>query len=222
MAFPTGAVNEQVYFSKYGTRYVYDSSRNAWVQRNVQLYGSAGAQGLTGPQNITGTQGATGAQGYIGAQGSTGIQGTTGVGQQGVTGPAGVSPTVPGSTGPYGSSTGIISMTFDGNGSYLVPGVQTSIKMPWTISLDGWQVVSQETGYASVDVAKASYDTWPVTTTMNSGDTGPYLSRASKNEDTDLTGWAATSVSSGQYLQFLVTGVTGIGGMTVSVGYHRT
>jgi len=221
MAFPTGAVNGEAYASKYGTRYVYDSDRKAWTQQAAPLYGTTGHQGLTGPQGTTGSQGATGALGYTGLQGPTGEQGVTGYGSndgiQGSTGLQGAT----GLAGGYGSATGIVGMTFDANDGYLVPGLQSNVKVPWAVTLDGWQVVAQETGYITMDVNKAAYSTWPGKTVMNSGDTGPYLNNAIKNEDTNLSGWASTSVSVGEYVQVLVTGVTGVKSATVSMMYHR-
>jgi hypothetical protein len=223
MAFPTGAINDQVYSSKFGTRYKYVSASNTWVKTGMELVGSVGYPGGAGYPGLTGPQGITGLQGDTGAWGITGLQGDTGIGDiQGITGSIGLTGlSTQGVTGYYGSATGIFGMTFDGNGSYLVPGLQMSVKVPITMTFDMWEVVAQETGYISTDVKKGSYSDWPGLTTLNAGDTGPYVSNGIKNQDTDFTGWGSVQVSSGQYVQVLLTGVTGVKNATVSVGYHR-
>lgn len=225
MAFPTGAINDQVYTSKYGTRYKYVESSNTWVKYALPLYGSTGDQGFTGAPGLTGVQGATGVKGDTGQQGIQGDAGSTGgPGAQGTTGPAGTSPSGPqGLIGFYGSSTGVIGITFDGNESYLVPGLQASVKVPFAVTLSAWQVVTRETGYVASDIKSGSYSDWPGgLTTLNDGDTGPHVENGTKNSATGISGWSEVQVDAGNYLQFLLTGVTGVKSTTLSLDYYRT
>lgn len=66
--------------------------------------GPTGAAGTTGPIGPTGAQGTTGVAGPTGALGPTGAQGLTGPTGIGLTGPTGADSTVPGPTGPAGST----------------------------------------------------------------------------------------------------------------------
>lgn len=223
MAFPTGAVNEQVYTSKYGTRYVYQSDTNRWVKQGVLFYGSTGYVGLTGMPGLTGIQGDTGDQGDTGVQGITGIQGATGgPAEQGATGIAGeTGGSAQGIQGYYGSATGSMSFVFDGNGGYLIPGTQISIKTPYRFDLSSWEVVTRETGFFSADISAGSYSDWPVLTKLNESDPGVYVQGGVKNHSVDLSGWTSVNVGGADYLQVQVSGVTGVMGASVSLGYYR-
>lgn len=68
------------------TVYVYDASRNTWVNQGA-LQGPKGDQGVQGIQGEQGIQGVQGPQGPRGDQGVQGIQGEQGI--QGVPGPVG-------------------------------------------------------------------------------------------------------------------------------------
>lgn len=225
MAFPTGAVNGQEYTSKFGTYYYYSETDNKWVKKGVLFYGSTGAQGPFGQPGLTGIQGATGVQGNTGTQGAQGIAGPTGgPGAQGVTGLAGVI----GETGEsrvvgyYGSETGVLSVTFDGNETHLVPGLQVSLKVPHVLIIDSWEVVTRETGYFWSDVRTGSYASWQELTTLNNGVTGPYVTATIKNQKDNLSDWSQRTVPGGNYVQFLLQGITGITNLTISLGYHRS
>jgi len=188
------------------------------------LYGSTGPLGSTGAQGLTGVEGSTGVQGNTGVQGSTGIQGPTGgPGVQGATGSVGVGAQgSQGLAGYYGSSTGVLGVNFDGNGNYLVPGIQVSVKVPHTVVLDSWEVVSSETGYFTSMIKSGSYTDWPTFTGM-SGTTGPYLNGSSKESVSNLSGWVYTTLAEGNYLQLQTqNGTTGVKDVAVSLLYHRT
>lgn len=223
MAFPTGPNDGQIYSLRYGSKYVYRSDRNRWVKYGLELQGETGLQGITGPQGPIGSQGATGEQGPTGIVGPQGDAGSTGVagvtGDAGPRGATGVSPSGP--QGSYGSATGILDATFDGNGDYLVPGLQTSVKIPYKIRLDSWEAVARETGFFWSDIKSGSYDDWPDTETMNSGATGPHITDGIKDLATGLSDWSDLSIDAGNYVQFLIQSVTGIKNVTVSLGYYR-
>jgi len=223
MAFPTGAINDQVYTTKYGTRYKYVASSNTWLQYALPLYGSAGSQGVTGASGLTGSQGSTGVQGYTGLQSAQGIQGATGgPGVQGVTGAQGATGgSAQGLEGFYGSATGTMSFTFDGNNEYLIPWLQSSVKIPYRLGLSSWEVVTRETGFFSADVNVGTYSGWPTTTKLNGGETGVYVQNDTKNQSASLSGWTSTDVLGADYLQLKITGVTGVRNASVSLGYYR-
>jgi len=224
MAFPTGPNDGQTHTTKYGSRYVYRSDRNRWVKYGTELRGEAGLRGATGPQSPTGPQGPTGDQGATGIDGPQGAAGPTGgPGATGVAGPQGETGYSPaGPQGYYGSATGVLGMTFDGNGDYLAPGFQASVKVPCKMDLDSWEAVSRETGFFWSDVKSGPYSDWPGIATMNSGATGPHITGGTKGQATDLSDWSDVSVGAGDYVQFLIQGATGIKSVTVSLGYSRT
>jgi hypothetical protein len=224
MAFPTGAINDQVYTSKYGTRYKYVSASNKWLQYAAPLYGSIGEQGMTGAPGLTGTQGSIGVAGETGSQGVQGTAGATGgPGTQGATGIAGeASEGAIGIIGYYGAATGVLSFSLNAGDSYLKRYTQVTVKVPYNINLNSWEVVSKETGFFSCDVKACNYSDWPEPYTMNLGGTGPYLNNAIKNSASSMSGWTATNVPSPNYMQAYVgSGTTGVKNITVSLNYSR-
>jgi len=89
MSFPVSPIDGQQYSTALDTRYVYDSTRQAWLVDAQNVLGLTGLQGMTGIRGVTGIlgiDGNTGVQGVTGFYGQTGIQGHTGLGIQGVTG----------------------------------------------------------------------------------------------------------------------------------------
>lgn len=58
MSFPVSPISGQSFTNTLGTRFLYDSTRNAWLidtQAVTGFYGATGIMGSTGIQGITGT-----------------------------------------------------------------------------------------------------------------------------------------------------------------------
>ncbi len=97
-----------------------------------------------------------------------------------------------------------ITLTLDGGGSVITTGVKADVRIPYTGTISGWQIVSTVSGSIVIDVWKDTYANFPPTVADTiTGSEKPTLSSATKNEDTALTTWN-TSVTAGDWLRFNV------------------
>jgi hypothetical protein len=222
MAFPTGAVNEQTYFSKHGTRYIYYSDTNRWVKYGLELQGETGAS-TQGAQGETGAVGLTGEPGITGIQGETGLQGPTGptsYGETGLAGDSGVTGAL-GITGQRQGVTGTLSISVEApmDGS-IETGLRGVLRFEHDVNIAEWELTAEETGSVNTYVEKSSYSDWPTTTSLSGSPTGPTLDLQIKNSGTTAD-WQSSSVSADDYLLLQIASVTGISGLTLSLKYYE-
>jgi collagen type VII alpha len=215
------------------------------------LVGLTGAQGLTGVAGlgVTGVQGLTGPVG----SGVTGIQGTTGLANfidrsdwpsigvapillwnqldealyVGVTGvshwvqvSAGSQQGTTGSEGK-GSATGIFNLMLRADS--LATGIQGDFRLPYTMQLDGWSLMTRDVGNISIGLWKSSFANYPPTATgaMHIGATGPYLYTGTTSESDNLSGWATTTGAYGDVITVNILSVTGINSIGLALKYHQ-
>ena len=105
MSFPLNPINNDIYLTPLGTRYIYNSARTAWIISSQAVSGFSGYSGYSGKQGSSGysglaTSGYSGYSGVDGHIGATGPSGYSGVGSSGYSGYSGST----GSDGPSGYS----------------------------------------------------------------------------------------------------------------------
>jgi hypothetical protein len=123
---------------------------------------------------------------------------TNGVGPQGVQGPAGSAPTIPRSFG----------ITIDGAGSIISTGIQGDIQVPYSMSIDSWTLIADQTGSIVIDVWKDTYANYPATVADTiTGSAKPTISSNNKAQSSTLTGWT-TTVDAGDIVRFNVDSVS--------------
>lgn len=104
-------------------------------------------------------------------------------------------------TGNYG-----ITAVIDGYGSVISTGTVMIIMVPYTGTIESWNIMSDVVGSIVVDVKKSTYSEYPSTTSI-AASAKPTLSSSQKNQNTTLSGWSK-SVSSGDILEFYVNSAT--------------
>jgi hypothetical protein len=167
---------------------------------------AGGTIGTTGPQGFTGINGVTGAFG--GPAGATGIQGTQGMtGFQGFTGTQGITGLI-GNTGMQGTQgftgfigyTGAISVFMDGGMGSLFTGIKADVYIPFNINLYRWTLLLGETGTMRLQLDKGTYATYPPSTMIHGGLTGPICINAIKAQEL-TTGWTGINLLAGDIVR---------------------
>jgi hypothetical protein len=159
--------------------------------------GASGQSGWSGWSGPAGSPGTPGTPGTPGDSGQSGWSGPIGVGTSGQSGWSGLA----GTTG-----SGAINCIFDGGG-ILIPAAETSwVMIPYACSINAWQMTSDISGNAVVDVQRATYSNFPTFTTI-AGSELPTLSNQNKNQDTNLTTWTQ-AIAVGDYIRFSLSSNT--------------
>lgn len=111
--------------------------------------------------------------------------------------------------------TGGWSFIIDGGGAAITTGSKGHIEVPAACTVTAARILSDQTGSIVVDIKKAAYSGLPTTTSITAS-AKPTLSSAQKNQDTTLTGWT-TSISAGDWLEYVVDSATTVTRVTVSL-----
>jgi len=97
-----------------------------------------------------------------------------------------------------------IHFDIDGGGSVITTGAKAWIRVPFNMTIQGWDITADQSGSIVVDVWKNSYVNFPPTVLDTiAGSEKPTLSAAQKNQNTNLTTWT-TAVSAGDYIRINV------------------
>lgn len=172
-------------------------------------------QDITGPQGPAGSPGAPGAPGTNGTNGTNGTDGAftgrviTGTADQidvadgdGVSG----NPTISLATNARNRQFGI---TVDGGGSVITTGLKGYIRVPYSMTITGWEVVASDglAGAIRFDVWKNTYGNIPlsVADTITAFDK-PLISATGYQGSGVAAGWD-TAVAAGDYIGFNVDSV---------------
>ncbi len=86
---------------------------------------------------------------------------------------------------------GSFGITIDAGTQVIGTGSKGYVTMPYSGTLDNWDMVSNTTGNIQIDLKKSPYDTFPTTTSITSGN---YIgmTNSQKSTDTNLTNWGLT------------------------------
>lgn len=105
--------------------------------------------------------------------------------------------------------------TFDGSGFTPVVGSVGYIVVPFSGTIDRWDIVADVSGSAVIDVWKAA-GAIPVNANSIAGSEKPTLTAQQLNNDTTLTTWT-TAVTAGDVFGFELESVTTCTRLTVEV-----
>lgn len=111
----------------------------------------------------------------------------------------------------YGDGSNLTGMrkefifVLDGGGSALTTGdKQVYTRVPADFTLEGWQVVGDQSGVLYADIWKCPYGDFPPTVADSiTGGSDVYMSGTISNQDTTLAGWT-TTFTEGDYLNLNV------------------
>lgn len=101
-----------------------------------------------------------------------------------------------------------IYLVLDGGGQTITTGVKADVRVPYSGTITGWEIVANASGSIVIDVWKDTYANFPPTVADTiAGTEKPTLSSATKNQDTSLSTWT-TSLTAGDWLRFNVDSAT--------------
>ncbi len=97
-----------------------------------------------------------------------------------------------------------LHFTIDGGGSAITTGGKAWVRVPYDMTITGWDITADQSGSIVIDVYKDTYANFPPDSSDSiAGTEKPTLSSAQKNQDTSLSSWT-TSVSAGDYIKINV------------------
>jgi len=115
-----------------------------------------------------------------------------------------------------------IQFIIDGGGSAITTGVKGDIMIPYSCTVQSWDIAADVSGSIVVDVWKDTYANFPPTVADTvTGSEKPTLSSAQKNQDTSLSSWT-TAFTKGDWLRFNVDSATTVTRVTVVIRVKRT
>ena len=115
----------------------------------------------------------------------------------------------------------VINFIIDGGGSAITTGVKGFVKMPFAVTVTGWNILADQTGSIVVDVwAEDEALSPPTVADTIAGTEKPTLATAQKNEDLALTTW--TNIAAGDWVGFNVDSITTVERVTVAIRGKKT
>lgn len=112
---------------------------------------------------------------------------------------------------------GQIVLNLDGGGSAITTGQKGYVRVPYSMTITGVEVVADQSGSIVVDVWKDTYANFPPTDADSiTASAPPTLSTAQKSQDVTLTGWT-TSVTAGDYIGWNVDSAATVTYVTVCI-----
>lgn len=113
-------------------------------------------------------------------------------------------PVVPAGGATTNQNRRAIYLVLDGGGQAITTGVKADVRVPYSGTITGWELVANASGSIVIDVWKDTYANFPPTVADTiAGTEKPTLSSAIKNQDTALTTWT-TAVTAGDWIRFNV------------------
>jgi hypothetical protein len=97
--------------------------------------------------------------------------------------------------------------------------VKTDFSLPYRINLNTWQMVGLPTGSISIDIYKSTLASYPGTTGINIGGTGPYLSLAVQNSGT-TSGWGTPTGAQGDVMRVNVKSASTVTLASLGLNYN--
>jgi hypothetical protein len=157
----------------------------------------------------------------ISGGGVGGSGGSSGEGVQGPPGPPGPQGPqgVPGPPGPGAAAT--FGLTIDGGGVAVTTGVKGYISVPFACTITGWDVVADQAGSITIEVAKKAGGVPNTTTDTISGGSPIALSSAQIVQNGLVSGWT-TAVAAGDVIGFNVVSATTVTRVTATIRMTKT
>jgi hypothetical protein len=118
-----------------------------------------------------------------------------------------VSPNTWGNLVAIPPQTGEIAARFWSDG--LADGKKVQMRLSSACTITEWTVWSDATGTVEFDIHRASYAEFPNMTSLVGAGTKPGIAAARKGAGTDLSGWSATTLAAGDFIEVAVSGAPG-------------
>ncbi|MDW8267669.1 MAG: hypothetical protein RMN24_00755, partial [Anaerolineae bacterium] len=115
--------------------------------------------------------------------------------------------------------TRTLNFIIDGGGAVITTGSKGYVVVDFAATAVSWTILAAQSGSIVVDVRRATYATFPTTSSI-AGTEKPTLTSAQKNQDTSLTTWS--TIAAGDILEFVVESVATVTRVTVSIRLEQT
>ena len=106
-------------------------------------------------------------------------------------------------------------MVINGNGAVPSTGVKGFITIPYNLTVTSWNIFSNTTGSAVVDVIRSTYSNFGSGTSI-AGSELPTLTNQAKNQNNTISTWT-TTLNSGDIITFNLNSISNITMLSVSI-----
>ena len=113
---------------------------------------------------------------------------------------------------------GQLGISIDGGGSVITTGVKQYLRVPYNCTITSYELVARPSGSITIGVLKSTYEDFPPTNSITSGN-NPTITSNTKVKG-DPTSWS-TTLTAGEYLGFNVTLATTITAATLTLATRR-
>lgn len=120
---------------------------------------------------------------------------------------------------------GSVGVIYDGAGTALNASGNTIvfITVPYNGNITEWDIFADTAGSIVIDVWKAPYASFPPTIANTiTGTDLPTLSSAQKNQNTNITAWTTTTITTGDVIAFHINSTSVVSRVTLSLRVRRT
>jgi hypothetical protein len=116
------------------------------------------------------------------------------------------------------ANTICIQFVIDGGGSAITAGEKGSIEVPFTVTINRWTIIADQSGTANVDMWSRDWSTtMPTPANSMTGNIGMTLSTARTNQSTVMTNWRMTRINAGNVISYNVQSTSTITRATISL-----
>ena len=113
-----------------------------------------------------------------------------------------------------------VSFIIDGGGAELLTGSQIMWPVPWSFTVDRWDIMCDVVGEVAFEIYAVSNGSWPAAgDSINSGSPA-FTTSSACGTDSSPSAWGA--VTKGEQALFLVSSVSGVTKATLTLYLNRT
>lgn len=114
-----------------------------------------------------------------------------------------------------------ICMSINGGLNVISTGAKNCFQPNVAMTIYGWNIVAFQTGYILFDLQRSTLTSFPIFSGMITGGIYPSLNLSNKVYSSNVTGWNIT-INPGDYLQFVISGCTGIFLVNINITGTKT
>lgn len=121
-----------------------------------------------------------------------------------------------------GGGKGVLGITIDGGTTVISVGQKGYISVPYAGTITGWDIVADQTGSVSMDVAKRAAAVPNTTTDTISGASPIALSSGQLTQGGPVAGWSTVAVAAGDVIGFNVTAAAQLHRVTAQLSITKS
>jgi len=109
-----------------------------------------------------------------------------------------------------------LTMVIDGGGSTITTGWKGVLEVPFACTIQGWTLLTRDTGSLTVDVYQSNYGAWPTVVSITNGHFPALTSYKAQDFGVGGEGWT-TSLGTNTLIGFSVGAASGVQQATIAV-----